>query len=191
MDPQRLHSWLNSVIDSFSNRRIISDGIAATLLVKAMSVKTPVSIIAKTLYAETPGSILAKTLYVETPVSTLVKTTTSAGTLAGISAKTMNVASPVRKRITFATSILPYHHTLWKTCRELWPCSNPNSSQSRRDDANKSSRLAFASANLASAKTSSAPDDPDEDQHAYFALGAAAYGSNELSYRLDSDGFSD
>ena len=27
--------------------------------------------------------------------------------------------------------------------------------------------------------------------HAYYALGAAAYGSNELSYRLDSDGFSD
>jgi hypothetical protein len=63
--------------------------------------------------------------------------------------------------------------------------------QSRRDDSNKSSRTTFASAHLASAKTSSAPDDPDEDQHAYYALGAAVHPSNELSYRLDSDGYSD
>ena len=64
--------------------------------------------------------------------------------------------------------------------------------QTRKDEDAKSSRSesrhAFGSAHMA-AKTSSVPDNEEDAERAFFALGSTVY--DELPCRMDSDDYSD
>ena len=87
--------------------------------------------------------------------------------------------------------------SMQKTMADLQSQIDKHARQSRRDDPNKSNRIAFASAHMASAKATSASDDPDDQESAFYAFGSRVeYCSDDLpcplgASRLRGDFYSD
>ena len=77
-----------------------------------------------------------------------------------------------------------------KTMADFQSQIDKQARKARIDESAKSSRLPYGSANMAAARTSSVPDNPDDDElrheHAFFALGAT-----DLPCHMDSDEYSD
>ena len=84
-----------------------------------------------------------------------------------------------------------------KTMADLQSQIDKQARQSRKDDSSKSNRIAFASAHMASAKPTSASDDPDDQESAFYAFGSRVeYCSDDLpcplgATRLRGDFYSD
>ena len=84
-----------------------------------------------------------------------------------------------------------------KTMADLQSQIDKQASQIRKDDSSKSNRIAFASAHMASAKATSASDDPDDQESSFYAFGSRVeYCSDDLpcplgATRLRGDFYSD